>query len=199
MEEDIHFKKVFLITLIVSLSISALLGIIIFLAGSFGEISVKILFTTLTVGGFSLTGLCCATLFDKKRFTIFAILGIIISFLGFLTVTFLIWEMIPLGFFDFWKTALIITITSFSFAQASLLLLIKSDKTIVNVSLSTTLLFISLVALELIFLILIEFNDVDELWFRILGVFAILDVLGTIITPIILKVTSLHDRDESLR
>ena len=78
MENNVNFKKIFLISLIVSLSISALLGIIIFLVGNFDEIQVRILLTTLTVGGFSLTGLCCATLLEKKRFSAFAIMGMII-------------------------------------------------------------------------------------------------------------------------
>ena len=198
MESDINFKKIFLISLIISLSISALLGIIIFLVGNFGEIQVRILLTTLTIGGFSLTGLCCATLLEKKRFSAFAIFGMIASIFGFLFITFIIWT----GWGSsnsVWKVMIITIILAFSTAHASLLLLVKSDKTIVNVSLATTLLFLSLVALELIILVLGEFRHIDSMWYRILGVFAILDVLGTIVTPILIKVTSLHDQEKSLR
>lgn len=200
MESDINFKKVFLISLIISLSISALLGIIIFLVGNFGEIQVKILLTTLTIGGFSLTGLCCATLLEKKRFSAFAIFGMVVSIFGFLFITSLIWEIIDWNSFDsIWKVMIITIILAFSTAHASLLLLIKSNKTIVNVSLATTLLFLSLVALELIILTIGEFRLIDNIWWRILGVFAILDVLGTIVTPILIKVTSLHDQEKRLR
>jgi len=200
MESDINFKKIFLISLIISLSISALLGIIIFLVGNFGEIQVRILLTTLTIGGFSLTGLCCATLLEKKRFSAFAIFGMIVSIFGFLFITSLIWEIIDWDSFDnIWKVMIITIILAFSTAHASLLLLVKSDKTIVNVSLATTLLFLSLVALELIILVLGEFRHIDNMWYRVLGVFAILDVLGTIVTPILLKVTSLHDQEKTLR
>jgi hypothetical protein len=93
---------------------------------------------------------------------------------------------------------IITNILAFSTAYASLLLLIKSDKTIVNVSLATTLLFLSLVVLELIILVLGEFHKIDTIWYRVLGVFAILAVLGTIVTPIILKVTSLHKQEKTL-
>jgi hypothetical protein len=200
MESDINFKKIFLISLIISLSISALLGIIIFLVGNFGEIQIRILLTTLTIGGFSLTGLCCATLLEKKRFSAFAIFGMIVSIFGFLLITSLIWEIIDWNSFDsLWKVMIITIILAFSTAHASLLLLVKSDKTIVNVSLATTLLFLSLVALELIILVLGEFRNIDNMWYRVLGVFAILDVLGTIVTPILLKVTSLHDQEKTLR
>lgn len=191
MDADISFKKVFLISLIVALSISALLGIIIFLEGNFDEIQFKILLTTLTIGGFSLTGLCCATLLDKKRFSGFAVFGIIVSVWGFLFITSLIWDIVNWYSYDnLWKFMLITIILAFSTAHSCLLLLIKSEKDIVNVSLSTTLLFISFVALELIALILVEFNIDSIMWYRVLGVFAILDVLGTIVTPILLKVTS---------
>ena len=198
MESDINFKKIFLITLIISLSISALLGIIIFLIGEFGYTQTRILLTTLTIGVFSLTGLCCATLLDRKRFSAFAIIGMIISVLGFLFITSLIWEIIDWDSSSIIsRTVIIVIILAFSVAHASLLLLIKSDKTIVNVSLSTTLLFLSLVALELIVLVINEFGNVENIWWRILGVFAILDVLGTIVTPILLKVTSLHSQEKA--
>ena len=200
MESDINFKKIFLISLIVSLSISALLGIITLLVGNFGEIQTRILLTTLTIGGFSLTGLCCATLLEKKRFSTFATLGMIASIFGFLFITSLIWEIIDWSSYDnIWKVMIITIILAFSTAHASLLLLVKSDKTIVNVSLAATLLFLFLVALELIILVLGEFRNIDNMVYRVLGVFAVLDVLGTIITPILLKVTSLHDQEKTLR
>ena len=94
MEGDVNFKKVFLISLIVALSISAFLGIIIFLTGNFGKTELKILLTTLTIGGFSLTGLCCAILLEKKRFPFFAVIGMLFSVFGFLITTSLIWKII---------------------------------------------------------------------------------------------------------
>ncbi len=197
MESNLNFKKIFLISLVVSLSISALLGIIILLVGDFGKIQFKTLLTTLTIGGFSLTGLCCATLLEKKRFSAFSIIGIILSVWGFLFITSLIWEIIAWDAFDnIWKIMIASIILAVSTAHASLLLLIKSDKKIVNVSLAITLLFISLVALELIIFVFNEFINNEEIWWRTLGAFAILDVLGTIVTPILLKVTSLQDQEK---
>ncbi len=190
MEENTSFKKVFLITMIISLSLSALIGIILFLIGDFGEIESKILFTTLTIGGFSLTALCSSALYDKHRYVAFSSLGMIIAVIGFLSTTTAIWEI--LDFDDIWKMIIISIILSASIAHSSLLLLIKSEKTIVNVSLVSTLLFISIVAIMLIVLVLSEFDLDFEFYYRLLGVFAILDVLGTIVTPIILKVTSMN-------
>jgi len=191
MKENTNFKKVFLITMIISLSISALIGIIIFLLGDFGEIEARILLTTLTIGGFSLTALCNSALYDKHRYVPFSTTGMIVAAIGFLITTLAIWEI--LDFSEIWKVIIISIILSVSIAHSSLLLLIKSRKTIVNVSLMLTLLFISIVALMLIILVLSEFDMDFEFYYRLLGVFAILDVLGTIVTPIVLKVTSMNE------
>ncbi|MAF37056.1 hypothetical protein CL622_08135 [archaeon] len=199
MSNHITIKKMFLISLIISLSIGAILGIVIFLIGNFGEIQLNILLTTLTIGGFSLTGLCCATLLEKKRFSAFAIMGMIFSAWGFLFITSLIWNIFNFSSLDtIGKLFFISIILAFSSAHASLLLLIKSEKSIVNVFLIATLIFIFLVSLELIILVLSGF-DVDLLWWRVLGIFAILDVLGTIVTPILLKVTDLHHQENQLK
>ena len=50
--------------------------------------------------------------------------------------------------------------------------------------------FISIVAVMLIFLVLEIIDEPGEYYFRLIGVFAILDVLGTIVTPILHKVYS---------
>jgi|SRR3989344_2055859 len=186
----LNLKKVFLLTLITALSLSALIGIFIFLFGSFGDLESKILFTTLTIGAYSLTALCCGALYDKHKYLVFSMIGITISAIGFLLTLAVIWQRLMLTDITIWKTLIIFVILSGSFAHASLLLLIKSKSIAVNVSLYLTLLFISLVALTLIFLIIMELSSIDQIWYRILGVWAILDVLGTIITPIILKVVS---------
>ena len=94
MKQNFNFKKTFLITMIISLSISALIGIFVFLFGDFGETEAKLLLTTLTIGGYSLTGLCCSVLYEKRKFTPLAISGMIISTVGFLFTVMVIWKAI---------------------------------------------------------------------------------------------------------
>lgn len=190
MEQNFNFKKTFLITMIVSLSISALIGIFVFLFGDFGETEEKLLLTTLTIGGYSLTGLCCSVLYEKRKFTTLALSGMVISIIGFLYTVLVIWEAIDLD--DSWKVLIIFIVLAASTAHASLLLLIKTEKSLVNSALLATIIFISIVAFMLIILVLNEFDDVGEFYFRLLGVFAILDVLGTIVTPILNKVYSVQ-------
>ena len=181
-------KRICLISLIVSLSISALVAIFVFLFGNFQEIEIKFLATTLIIGGYSLTGLCTSILYDQKKYIPLTLSGIIVSILGFLTAFVLIWEISD---FDYiLNAAIIFIILALSIAHISLLLLIRSDKKVINASLAATIVFITIVALMLTYLPLSDFDDVDEFYYRILGVFAVLDVLGTIVTPILKKFNS---------
>lgn len=192
MESNVNFKKTFLITMIISLSISALIGIFIFLFGEFGETELRILLTTLTIGGYSLTGLCCSVLYERKRFTSLASTGMVVSILGFLYTLLVIWEILEVNDSFNWKALIIFIVLSTSIAHSSLLLLIRTEKPSVHAALSATLLFITTVAGMIIIAVLNEFDDIEELYYRVLGVFAILDVLGTIVTPILNKVFSIQ-------
>lgn len=178
--------------MIISLSISALIGIFVFLLGDFGETEFRLLMTTLTIGGYSLTGLCCSVLYEKRKFTPLALYGMIISIIGFLYTVLVIWEAIDFDNDFTWQALIILIVLAASTAHSCLLLLIKSEKSLVNGALSATIIFISIVALMLIILVLNEFGDVGEFYYRLLGVFAILDVLGTIVTPILNKVYSIQ-------
>ena len=190
MDTTFNFKRTFLLTMIVSLSISALIGIVIFLFGNFGETEGRLLMTTLTIGGYSLTGLCCSVLFEKKRFTGLAVAGIGASFLGFLFTLLVIWEALDMESEWTWKGLFLFLIVAFSTAHMSLLLLIQSDNRLVKGSLAATVGFIAIVAAMLIWFTFTGFDIEEEFFYRLLGVFAILDVLGTIVTPILHKVYS---------
>ena len=187
----IPVKKTFLITMIVSLSISALIGIAVFLLGVFEETELKLLMTTLTIGGFSLTGLCCSVLYEKRRFIPLAILGMMVSFLGFIFTSSVIWGIIDWQVIyssHLFEILITFVILATSTAQACLLLLIRSEKMSIDVMLAITLVFVLIVALMLIFLVFNIYNHIGEFYFRILGVFVILDFLGTVITPILKKI-----------
>lgn len=184
--ENLDFKKYFLRTLVIALSVSALIGIFIFLVGDFGETEFRLLLTTLTIGGYSLTGLCSATNQKKKDLKPFSLVGMLISIMGFVITLGSIWEIID--FNDIWKTMVVFIILSVAIAHISLLLLISPKTDSVRYSLITTIIFISIVALMLIKSTMTEFEE-TEFYFRLLGVFSILDVLGTITTPILNKIT----------
>src|SRR3989344_5469629 len=130
-------KRVFLLSLIASLSFSAFVAIFVFLIGNFGETETRLLLTTLAIGGYSLTGLCSSVLYDKRKYTGFSLLGILIAVIGFLVTVGAIWEVVD--FQDSWKGVFILMVVSFSIAHASLLLLARSENGLVNSLLYATL------------------------------------------------------------
>lgn len=82
-----NYKKYLLISLIVALVISALIGIYIFLFSDGTETEMNVLSTTVSIGVFSLIGLCCATLQNRKGLKWLSILGVfaILDVLGTIT------------------------------------------------------------------------------------------------------------------
>lgn len=180
--DRLNFKRFFLIALIGALVLSALVGIYVFLIGDFGDTENKILTTTLSLTVFSLLGLCSALAYHKRNFYLFSILGMGFSLLGFIASLEIIWQVVP-----FQKEAelfMFLTILSFSFAHISLLLLVKIKYPMVKYAFYSTLGFIVIVAAMLSYVVFTHY-DTEGLFFRLLGVFAILDVLGSIVTPLI--------------
>jgi hypothetical protein len=65
--QPVPAKRTFLLAVVVSLCLAALLGIWTFLFGQFGALEERILGTTLSVALFSLTALGAALLLEKNR------------------------------------------------------------------------------------------------------------------------------------
>lgn len=181
-------KKVFLASLIGSLSLSALIGIVIFLVGDFGETQGKVLLTTLTFGLYSLTGLCSSILYEQKRFQAYSIIAIGISILAFLLSLLGIWS----PDFELWRATMLSLVLAVGMAHAALLLRIVPKNAAVRWVIILTNIFIAAVVAMLSLLIL--FEDIGEdFYFRLLGVFAILDALGTIVSPLMQKFSSVAE------
>jgi len=149
------------------------------------------------MSGYSLTGLCCSILYTKRKFVFLPILGIFISIVGFFYTTLVIWQEFYFNYDFTFKTLIILIILVISIAHSCLLLLINSQKILVAIILWTMIFFITIVAILLIILTVYWFEGFDEFYFRVLGSFAILDVLGTIVAPILNKFYSKDD--ESVR
>lgn len=179
-------RKAFLWMLIASLSISALIAIIIFLGGDTGGTQGRVLMTTLAVGFYSLLGLCCTSLYDRGRYIPVVALGLLAAIAGFVYSVVLIWSDTIVG--TNWRVLFTLLVISVAFAHASLLLLIDLTKNLAQLARALTLGFITVVAGLLIFKIFGgDDGGTDVLW-RAIGVFAVLDALGTIVTPLLRKI-----------
>ncbi len=178
-------KNIFLTGVIAMLSITALVGIVLFIRGEFGIIEGKILATTAAIGGFSLAALCGAFLYERNRVRSVANVTMTTAMVSLIYTLVLIWEGVEPSE-DTIRAWGVLLVVSFSLAHASLLLLIRPAHDVVRGVQYATLAFITLVALIVISLIL-EFEAVEdnEVLMRTLGVFGILDGLGTVVTPLV--------------
>ncbi len=183
-------RRIAVVFIIVSLSITALVGIVTLLTASFGEVQAKVLVTTLLMAGFSITALCHLAVVGRAL-QIVGYLGIAASALAFFTGVYLIWSS-----WDNWsesretilKTFAVLGVLAVSFAHANLLLLLAGRRNpFIRTSLFITVGLIGLLAALIIVPIVTngEIPGENELYWRFLGVVAILDVLGTIVLPVV--------------
>ena len=176
------FHKVFLYGLLGFFVICAATAISSLLFTEVGEVRIKILLTTLALSVYSLTGLCCSVLVDRGRLRAFGLAGIAISIAGALFATLTNWEIIR-GADGIITGRFSILIVAVSFSQAALLLMMRTSNHAVRTVRKATLCMIAIVAVMLLWITSAP-GSFFYLWV-VLGVFGILDVLGTIATPIL--------------
>jgi hypothetical protein len=113
--------KVLLAALIVALSLSALIGIYIFIVGDFGEMEIKTLITTLSLSFFSITSLGCTVVLERRRVLWLAAPGLLTSGIGLIWSLMMIWAEWDTEFAG--KTMAILVLFAVSFVQSCLLAL----------------------------------------------------------------------------
>lgn len=177
-----NLRRLFLYCLLGCFVVGALTALISLQSAAFGKFQSKILLTTLSFGVYSLTGLCCALLADNSPYKMFGGIGIAASIVGalfaFLTNWEIVtgWELLIRGRFSF----LIIAI---SFAHAALLLMINSTNSGVRFVRNVTLAMIAVVAI--LFLSMAINPDSFGYAWVLVSSFVVVDVLGTVATPIL--------------
>lgn len=182
-------KKNMLKILIGSLCLSAIVGIVIILLGSFGEIESKILGTTLLVFGYSIPGLCSSTIYEKEKLHYFSIIGIMIALISCLYVICLVWNIFDFNIFDSaqWKILWTLNILCWSSGHISLILLINDkNKMVLTFRLLTVIM--SIIIDIMILIPTWELYNPSDFYYRLLLVIGILITLGTIGTPILNKI-----------
>jgi hypothetical protein len=176
-----EFRRLALILTIGSFSIAALLGVVALLSGGeFGEGQVRVLLTTLCVGVTSVLALCyLATAETPYRAT--GALGALAAVLTLVVSLLMIWTGVEDrgNGTEWWRAFGVGSVASLTLAQACLLLvMVAGTSRNLQVALAGTLVAVAWVAGHVIVLIF-NVNTGDGSW-RLLGVMAILDVLGTV-------------------
>lgn len=173
-------RRIALIVLVVSVAVSALVGIVSLVMGEFGETQTKVLLTSLCVTGASILAMACGAALDRARWRAVPFAGIGLAVAGFALVILLIW--IEGRHDDAWKAAATLLIFATSAAHASLLSLARlppSRRWLHAAAL------VSNVVLAL-FLATALWADLDEDWVgRAVGVLTILLCAFTILVPVV--------------
>ena len=178
-----RIKKYCLWLLIGSLGLSGILGIFVFAFGDFGETEVKLLLTTLTISYYSLTSLVCAVGLKRMPVRVMALAGIVASGVGAIVAGWAIWGDAR---WDIERLVAFTAIWAFAFAHATILSRARLKRKWRPI-LGGVLLSIFGLALLLSLMIAYEFDD--EAAFRAAGVLGILVGCGTIIVPILARLT----------
>jgi hypothetical protein len=180
-------QKAFLKSMVLFIALSAIIGIFSVLTGSFGKLQGIIFVTTISLGVYSLTGLCCVPMLERPELRALGVCGIAASILGgaFAMLT----NFLLLVDFSF-NDAFLILIGRFAFliiaisiAHISLLMRITTNQPLVIITRRCTIAAIGVVALSLLSM-LFSLDMIGEAWFLLI-IFGILDVAGTIGTPIL--------------
>lgn len=158
-----------------SFSLAALMGILALLgAGEFGDGEARVLMTTVVVGIESVAMLCYLALAGHQLAAIGGV-GATVSLVATASALASVWG----SEYDDWKLLAVSVVVAATFAQASLLIaLVEGSR--YDAGLGWTLLAATVVATMVVASILNE-DVFSDGYLRVLGIVAILDVLGTVV------------------
>lgn len=182
-----RWRRVAVIAIIVSLSVTALIGIFALLFGTFNEVQGRIMLTTGLIGVVSILALCDLAGLDRG-FRWVCVAGLSLVAVTLLAGLYLIWKDWEAGTDAeiVWKTFGLAGFAAVSAAHASLLLLLGGrTNPVVRFGLWVTLGLIAVLYLLLAALIVTNGDVGSESYARLIGTVAILDVLGTIVVPVV--------------
>jgi len=192
----LNLRRLFLYLLIGSVSLSALVGIVVVILGNFGMIEVRVLFTTLTVTVTSVFGLACGAYLESGRGRRLPIAGIAFSVLSALMCFLIIWDVLDDSEI-FIKSFLTCVLLAAGCAHLSLLFLARLDGRFSWTRTAAVLCVMFLLALVL-YIIWFEPKGESDMIYRILGVLGILLASITVVTPVLHKLSSQDTDVEAL-
>ena len=179
MRSAINPKRLALWFLIISVALSAVVGIIAIIVGKFGRTEAQILLTTLTISAASICALACGALWESGRAKILPALGIVFAIAD--AALFIIgiwWETQSEGY---WKFTASLGLIAVATAHSCLLSLARLAARFVWARIAA---FIAAYLLAVFFIYIIYFTPNGDAGVRIIGVISIILAALTILTPV---------------
>jgi len=171
-----------------SFSLAALIGIVALLGGGdFGETQGRVLLTTLLVGVVSIAVLCYLVTAGRRSQPV-GVAGGVVVLVPFATALVMIWGDVQHGPGEgLLRTFGIGSVAAATLAQASLLLaMAERARPAVRRILVATLTLAAALAV-MVSLLITGYNPSGDTYYRLLGVVAILDVLGTVVAAALMR------------
>jgi len=192
-----NLKKLFLYLLILSVAISALIGIGVMLFGDFGERETRILMTTLTVTVTSVLGLACGACIEAGKGRIIPIAGIFFAVVSCVTWIILMWSRFDATSGIFPHIVMSVTLLAFACSHISLLSLATLDKRFAWSRIAVHVFVWSLTVLTL-WIIWAHVDPSQTMLARVMGVMSI--VIGglTVVTPVFHRLSTGDDGPEKI-
>jgi hypothetical protein len=177
--EPFPAKKVFLYSLIASVFLSALLGIVAIVSGRFGWFEIRIILTTVTIAVASICGLACGAYLGTETGRALPLSGIALTMLAAVMIIVGMW--IEVDSEAYWKLAASMSVFAVACAHLSLLSMARLAEWF-QWSLVAAYVVIFGVASLIAVIIYLEIDETGM--FQLLGVAAIIDAAITILIPI---------------
>ena len=172
-------KRIALWFLIISVAISALLGIFVILSGNFGDFEARVILTTITVSSASICALAAGALWESRSARTLPGIAVVFAILAALLIITGIWTRINSE--EFWKFCATIGVLAVATAQASLISLAQLAPRFLWARIVNLLAIFFLAAL---IILIIHSNVTGEGLFKTMGATAILVAALTIMMPI---------------
>jgi hypothetical protein len=172
-------KKIALWFLIASVGASAVLGIVIVLAGSLSDLQVRIILTTLTISAASICALACGALWEIRRKMLLPLGGALLASVTAVLFIIGIWARVSGD--EFWKVAASAGLLAVATAHACLLGLARLAQRFVW---TRAIAFVAVYVLAALFIYLIYFTPKGDIFVRIIGATSIIVAALSILTPL---------------
>jgi hypothetical protein len=172
-------KRIALWFLIVSVAVSAVVGIIAIVVGTFGRTEAQILLTTLTISAASICALACGALFESGRARVLPAIGIVLAIIDATLFIIGIWSETESE--SYWKFSASVGLIAVPTAHVSLLALAKLAPRFLWSRIGATA---AAYLLGFLFIYIIYITPKGDTPIRIIGVTSIVLAALTILTPV---------------
>jgi len=172
-------KKIALWFLVISVALSAVLGIIAILSGNFGDFEARVILTTVTISAASICALAAGALWENRRERTFPGITVALAILAAAVIIIGIWGKIST--ISYWKFSATVGVLAIAFAQACLVSLARLASRFAS---TRIIALIAIFFLATLIIIAICTEVSSEGFFKTMGATAILVAALTIMMPI---------------